>query len=380
MSAATVVVLAVLVGAVLWTWQRISRGRRWSSPSSPRCPPSPSRRALPWPVLIVVGLLLAVVAWHRFSRTSATVTRWGARTRRKSGVASTVRHRPGRVRVAAMRRRPPPSAPPCRGSSRRAGGGSCRAADCEVGVQLCRVGLLRVWISIEDVLIVFGGPRTGKTQCLAGRIIDAPGAVLVTSHPHRPATTCAARCARERGPVYVFNAVGLGGLAVHDHVRPAHRLRRPGDGGRAGHGHARRHLRPRRVGGPGVLGRPGPPRPRRAAARRRARRASRCATSWPGWPTRSRRSPDVPVAAAPLAGAGVRAATSTQFVGTNARTRTSITSTVMPALGWLTHPAAAAAAAARGGRVRRRRAARSRGRRCSCSAGRRPRPRRWCAR
>ena len=34
-----------------------------------------------------------------------------------------------------------------------------------------------------------------------------------------------------------------------------------------------------------------------------------------------------------------------QFVATNDRTRTSITSTIMPALGWLTHPAAAAAAA-----------------------------------
>ena len=33
-----------------------------------------------------------------------------------------------------------------------------------------------------------------------------------------------------------------------------------------------------------------------------------------------------------------------QFVSTNSRTRTSITSTVMPALGWLAHPAAAAAA------------------------------------
>jgi type IV secretion system protein VirD4 len=32
-----------------------------------------------------------------------------------------------------------------------------------------------------------------------------------------------------------------------------------------------------------------------------------------------------------------------QFIGTNERTRTSITSAVMPALGWLTHPAAAAA-------------------------------------
>ena len=33
-----------------------------------------------------------------------------------------------------------------------------------------------------------------------------------------------------------------------------------------------------------------------------------------------------------------------QFVSTNYRTRTSITSTIMPALGWLAHPAAAAAA------------------------------------
>ena len=28
---------------------------------------------------------------------------------------------------------------------------------------------------------MFGGPRTGKTQWLAGRVLDAPGAVLVTS-------------------------------------------------------------------------------------------------------------------------------------------------------------------------------------------------------
>ena len=28
---------------------------------------------------------------------------------------------------------------------------------------------------------MFGGPRTGKTGYLAGRVIDAPGAVLVTS-------------------------------------------------------------------------------------------------------------------------------------------------------------------------------------------------------
>ena len=40
-------------------------------------------------LLVVAGLLVAGLAWHRFSMTSATVSRWGARTRRKSGVAST---------------------------------------------------------------------------------------------------------------------------------------------------------------------------------------------------------------------------------------------------------------------------------------------------
>src|SRR5689334_22460317 len=43
------------------------------------------------PLWLGIGLALFAVgvAWHRFTRTSATVTRWGARTRRKSGVAST---------------------------------------------------------------------------------------------------------------------------------------------------------------------------------------------------------------------------------------------------------------------------------------------------
>ena len=56
-----------------------------------------------WAVLSVIGLPLLLVAvagaallgWHRWTRSSATVTRWGARSRRKAGVASTldvVRH------------------------------------------------------------------------------------------------------------------------------------------------------------------------------------------------------------------------------------------------------------------------------------------------
>ena len=157
-------------------------------------------------------MLVAGVAWHRFSRTSATVTRWGARTRRKSGVASTF----DIARVGsgvAMRRKAATVRPSLSPATRRARWWQLLALPtAEVGLQLCRVGLLRVWISAEDVLVVFGGPRTGKTQYLAGRIIDAPGAVLVTStRTDLYDTTAPLR--RERGPVFVFNAVGLAGLA-----------------------------------------------------------------------------------------------------------------------------------------------------------------------
>ena len=168
-------------------------------------------KATPWPALVVIGLLLAVVVWSRWSRTSATVTRWGARSRRKAGVASTW----DVARVAsgpAVKRRAAVVRPSLARRSRWARWWLLLALPTvEVGVRLCRVGLLSVWSSVEDVTMVFGGPRTGKTQWLAGRVLDAPGAVLVTSTRTDLYELCAPLRAR-RGPVYVFNAVGLAGL------------------------------------------------------------------------------------------------------------------------------------------------------------------------
>ena len=301
---------------------------------------------LPLWLLAALAVLAVGIAWHRFSRTSATVTRWGARTRRKSGVASTF----DIARVGsgvAMRRKAGTVRPSLATSTRRARWWQLLALPtAEVGLQLCRVGLLRVWISSEDVLVVFGGPRTGKTQYLAGRIIDAPGAVLVTStRTDLYDTTAPLR--RERGPVYVFNAVGLAGLPstitfdpltgcadpVTAHERAADMLGATtvgmGRGGGSGErefwdGQARRVLA-------ALL---------HAAALGGA--SMRDVHAWVSDPEAGharitsllRRSPErafeVDVA---------------QFVSTNSRTRTSITSTVMPALGWLAHPAAAAAAA-----------------------------------
>ena len=87
---ATVLILAVLDGSTVWTWQRGSRAMALVLALVATLPAVTLARALPWPVLVVVGLVLAVVVWNRWSRTSATVTRLGSRSRRKAGVASTV--------------------------------------------------------------------------------------------------------------------------------------------------------------------------------------------------------------------------------------------------------------------------------------------------
>ena len=163
------------------------------------------------PLVIVVLLLFAAAfVWHRWARTAATVTRWGSAIRRKSGVASGLdifRHR-GAV---AMRRRAGTLRP-----SLALEGRSDRWAQLaklpvsEVAVKLCRVGATQVLAAVEEVVIVFGGPRMGKSQWLAGQIVDAPGAVIATSTRTDLLDQVGPMRAR-RGPVYVFNPVGLGG-------------------------------------------------------------------------------------------------------------------------------------------------------------------------
>ena len=165
-------------------------------------------QALSWPALIVAGAVVLLVGWHRWSRSRATVTRWSARSRRRAGVASTLdvaRH----AGTVATRRRACTVRPSLGSLSRRERLGVPTSA---VGVELCRVGVQRVWSSIEDVTLVFGGPRTGKTGWLAGRVLDAPGAAVVTSTRTDLLELCAPIRQKTRGPVFVFNPVGLGGI------------------------------------------------------------------------------------------------------------------------------------------------------------------------
>lgn len=339
-----VVFTAVSVAAVALAWRR----RAWFVFAGLALfafwPVSRLVERMPWWLLVLLTVPVGVVIWHRFSRTSATVARWGARSRRKSGVASTL----DVARVGsgvAMRRKAATVRPSLSRSTRRARWWLLLALPtAEVAVQLCRVGLLRVWVSVEDVLVVFGGPRTGKTQYLAGRILDAPGAVLVTStRTDLYETTAALR--RQRGPVYVFNAVGLAGLAstitfdpltgcadpVTAHERAADMLGAvAASSGRGGSGErefwdaqARRVLA-------ALL---------HAAALGGA--SMRDVHSWVSDPDAGQARITSLLRRSPEKAFEIDMA---QFVSTNSRTRTSITSSVMPALGWLAHPAAAAAA------------------------------------
>jgi len=278
----------------------------------------------------------AAVVWHHRTRSTSTVARWGARSRRKAGVASTL----DVARVAsswAMKRK----ATTVRPSLADLGWWArWRTATSQVAVLLCRVGGLRVWSSIEDVTLLFGGPRTGKTGWFAGRIIDAPGAAVVTSSRTDLHALTAGLRAR-RGPTYVFNPAGLGGMpstitfdpltGCADSVTAAQRAwdMLPGASGSNSEraywtDQARRVLT-------ALL---------HAAALETATMID--VLRWVAAPPDEarkevtailRRSPET-----------AYADDAEQFFRTNERTRTSITSTMMPALGWLMSPAARAAA------------------------------------
>src|SRR5690606_9148231 len=89
----------------------------------------------------------------------------------------------------------------------------------EFSVPLARTGGVTVRSSVEDVTLVFGGPRVGKSGWLAGRIIDAPGAVLATSTRTDLLTLTGPIRERSRGPVLVFNPTGLGGGEFKSTIR-----------------------------------------------------------------------------------------------------------------------------------------------------------------
>lgn len=338
MNGSTLVILLALLAGSALAWRRGARALATALVLVAALPAVTLLKQTPIWAVVAIGVVLVGVLWHRHARTAATVTRWSAMSRRKAGVASTM----DIARVAsapAMRRKAASVRPSLAQTTRRARWLQLvRLPAVEVAVRLCRVGVQSVWASVEDFIVVFGGPRTGKTQWLAGRIIDASGAVLVTSTRTDLLDITAPLRAR-KGPVYVFNAVGLAGLpstitfdpltGCTDPTTAAERAADILGASRGGSGDREFwDAQGRRV---------------LAALMHAAALGGlhmRDVLGWVADPDSAgrvesllRRSPE---------DAFVQEAR--QFISTNDRTRSSITSTIMPALGWLTSSAAAAAA------------------------------------
>jgi type IV secretion system protein VirD4 len=333
----TLLILAALVGGAWIAWKRGVMPWAIGLGLAAVVPALTLLRQLPWWAYALAGLVAVGVGWHRLSRSAAVVSRWSGRSRRKAGVASTwdiARH----ASAYAMRRRAGTVRPSLAGLSHWA---RWRLPVADVALELCRVGWWTVWSPIEDVAMIFGGPRTGKTGWLAGRIIDAPGDVLVTS-TRTDLLELTGSLRAKRGPVYVFNAVGLGGVDSTITFDPLTGCTDPVTAGE----------RATDMLAAGVTAGSGGDREFWTGQARRVLAAllhaaalggksMRDVLGWVAEPELAKRT--VPVL---LRRSGVQAFEQdlTQFLETNERTRTSITSTIMPALGWLSHPAAAAAA------------------------------------
>jgi type IV secretory pathway TraG/TraD family ATPase VirD4 len=337
--ASALVVLVLAAGGAWVAWRRRSHALAVCLAGFALLPAVTLVQLLTW--WTVVPAVAALVGVRLFwSRSESVVTRWGDRSRRKSGVASVVdiwrKASPRAMRRQARRVRP--------SLAEVSWWELYRTPVTEYAVMLCRVGWQQVWASSQVVVLVFGSPRKGKSAMLAGTVLNAPGAALVAS-----TKLDLLRATRElrsrRGPVRVFNPGGEGGdeavstvafdvlTGCTDPVVAAFRAEDmiaaggdvTGGGGDRDYwdGQARRVLsalmHAAAIGGRSMID----------------------VQAWVADPeaakaelTKLLRSSPVPA----------MVADARQFLTTNERTRTSITSSIMPALAWLTHPAAVASA------------------------------------
>jgi type IV secretory pathway TraG/TraD family ATPase VirD4 len=162
------------------------------------------------PLLLGAGVLAicGYVSWRRWVGPGGFVHRSWHRSRRHHGMASRwqMLRRASRLAVRRQMRTLRPSYEQLSFWQR------LRVPTTEFAYRLCRVGWLTVWATCEDAKLALGGPRTGKSGELAGRIIDAPGAVIATS-TRTDLVTGTAQLRAAEGPVFIFNPSGVGGIA-----------------------------------------------------------------------------------------------------------------------------------------------------------------------
>ncbi|WP_340686359.1 type IV secretory system conjugative DNA transfer family protein [Amycolatopsis coloradensis] len=297
---------------------------------------TPGYEVWPWGLLLG-GPVLAVAAFLGLrgrNGSAGLIGKWSRRSRRNGGVAS--RWQIWRVASkSAMRRKAKVLKP---GLKRALWWTRRRVPVTEYATAVARVGFQRIWSPVEDVTLRLGGPRSGKTGELACRILDAPGAVIATSTRTDLIELTAQLRERQHGPVFVFNPSGLGKLdstitfdPLAGCANPVTATHRASDLLPDGGSDEREHWV--------------------SQARRALATLMHAAAlgeldmvdvqSWVADPDGAadevlrllRRSPEPAFET-----------TARQFLTTNDRTRSSITTTIMPALGWLTDPTARAAA------------------------------------
>jgi type IV secretion system protein VirD4 len=289
---------------------------------------------------LAVFLLMSLMAfgYHRLHRAASVVRRQGSKSRKKDGVASTFEIL-RRGSWLAMRRTAKEVRPSLRVLSMWK---RFWVPTREHAAKLCRVGWLHVWSSVQDMVLVFGRPRQGKTGWLMARIIDAPGAVVSTTTRtdiYRLTLTLRSRGGR---PAYVFNPTGMAGMAstvafdplmgCQDSDVAADRAGYLLSGGSTSNGVGNRDFWDGQAA-------------RVLTALLHAAALGNLTMldilRWVANPEKYRNEMMSLLRKSPSAAAYVPDAE--QFVGTNPNTRTSTTTTIMPALAWLTNESARAA-------------------------------------
>ena len=170
----------------------------------------------------VVTLGGSIVWWAggRHSTTGA-INRWSRRARRSGGTA-TLRDHYRLTSKRALRKRAvilKPSLEELSWWQRR------RVSVEQYGAELGASGLRRLWVSAEDNVIRIAGTRSGKTTAMAGRIIKAPGGCLVTSTRVDLLRTLPLRA--RRGPCHIYDPAGISGAGSTIKWSPLSGCRQP---------------------------------------------------------------------------------------------------------------------------------------------------------
>jgi type IV secretion system protein VirD4 len=138
-------------------------------------------------------------------RASRTGGKAAERRRRKYQGTASASEVHGKLSVRAARKRAKVTRPSLRG----------RIPVAEAGIVIGKGGIPKrtLMATAEDFILVFAGPRRGKTAWMSGVVLDAPGAVLNTStrvdvHSH----TFTGRSAK--GPVWILNPGGDGAIGT----------------------------------------------------------------------------------------------------------------------------------------------------------------------